>query len=119
MPLPVPPKTRHRLAFLFSLPAAFSLVFFGVELLSERADIHSLEIQNLQASVTELRRLAKEAESSERGFLLIGDKNYLRPLKEAEFLLTSRIEICEAFAANHPELEPQVREVARLVKQRF
>ncbi len=119
MPLPVPLKTRRRLAFLFSLPAAFSLIFFGVELLSERADIHSLEIQNLQSSVMELRRLAKDAESSERGFLLIGDKNILRPLKEAEFLLPSRIEICEAFAANHPDLEPLVKEVARLVKLRF
>ena len=119
MPLPVPLKTRRRLAFLFSLPAAFSLIFFGVELLSERADIHSLEIQNLEGSVSELRRLAKDAESSERGFLLSGDKNYLRPLREAKFLLPSRIGICEGFAANHPDLEPQVREVADLVDERF
>jgi len=119
MPLAVPLKTRRRLAFLFSLPAAFSLIFFGVELLSERADIHSLEIQNLEGSVSELRRLAKEAESSERGFLLMGDKNYLRPLREAQALLKSRIGICEGFAANHPDLEPQVKEVADLVNERF
>lgn len=119
MPLPVPAKTRSRLAFLFSLPAVFSLVFFGVELLSERADIHLLEIQNLQTSVSELSRLAKDAESSERGFLLTGDRNYLRPLNEAAALLPSRIEICRAYAANHPELLPMVNKVAELVKDRF
>ena len=119
MPLPVPLKTRRRLAFLFSLPAAFSLIFFGVELLSERADIHSLEIQNLETSVTELRRLAKDAESSERGFLLTGDRNYLRPLEEASALLPSRIEICKAFAINHPDLVPQVAKLASLVTTRF
>ncbi len=119
MPLPVPLKTRRRLAFLFSLPAAFSLIFFAVELLSERADIHSLEIQNLESSIAELRRLAKEAESSERGFLLSGDKNYLRPLREAEYLLPSRIEICEGFATGHPGLVAQVKEVADLVRARF
>jgi signal transduction histidine kinase len=119
MPLPVPAKTRSRLAFLFSLPAMFSLVFFGVELLSERADIHLLEIQNLQTSVSELSRLAKDAESSERGFLLTGDRNYLRPLNEAEALLPSRIQICRAYAANRPELLPIVDKVASLVKDRF
>jgi len=119
MPLPVPANTRSRLAFLFSLPAVFSLVFFGVELLSERADIHLLEIQNLQTSVSELSRLAKDAESSERGFLLTGDRNYLRPLNEAAALLPSRIQICRAYAANRPELLPTVDKVAGLVKDRF
>ena len=68
MPLPVPTSTRRRLAFLFSVPLAFSLVFFLVQLAAERADIYLLEIQNLQSSVRELRLLAKQAESSERGF---------------------------------------------------
>jgi signal transduction histidine kinase len=119
MPLPVPAKTRSRLVFLFSLPAAFSLVFFGVELLSERADIHLLEIQNLQTSVSELSRLAKDAESSERGFLLTGERSYLRPLNEADALLPSRIQMCEAYAVNHPELHQDIEEVARLVYLRF
>jgi signal transduction histidine kinase len=119
MPLPVPLKTRRRLAFLFSLPAAFSLTFFGVELLSERAVIHSLEIQNLQNSVSQLERLAKDTESAERGFLLTGDRDYLLPIDEAEHLLPSRIEVCKAFALSHPGFDSQVAEVARLVQQRI
>jgi signal transduction histidine kinase len=119
MPLPVPEKTRRRLAFLFSLPLVFSLVFFGVELLSERTDIHLLEIQNLQTSVSELRRLAKNAESSELRFLLTGDTSYLRPLHEAAALLPSRIEICRAYASNRPELQPAVEKIFGQVKDRF
>jgi signal transduction histidine kinase len=119
MALPVPEKTRRRLAFLFSLPLVFSLVFFGVELLSERTDIHLLEIQNLQTSISELRRLAKNAESSELRFLLTGDTSYLRPLHEAEALLPSRIEVCRAYASNRPELQPAITEIFRLVKERF
>ncbi len=119
MPLPVPLKTRRRLAFLFSLPAAFSLTFFGVELLSERAVIHSLEIQNLQNSVSQLERLAKDTESAERGFLLTGDRDYLLPIDEAEHLLPSRIEVCKAFALSHPGFDSQVTEIARLVQQRI
>src|SRR6202034_863960 len=115
MPLPVPEKTRRRLAFLFSLPAVFSLVFFGVELLSERTDIHLLEVQNLQTSVYELSELAKDAESAERGFLLTGDRSYLRPLHEASFWLPSRVATCKAYAVNHPELLPGISNVADLV----
>ena len=119
MPLPVPLKTRRRLAFLFSLPAAFSLVFFGVELLSERTDIHLLEIQNLQTSITDLSQLAKDAESAERGFLLTGDRSYLRPLNEASYWLRPRIESCKAYSANHTELLPSIENVAALVQKRF
>jgi signal transduction histidine kinase len=119
MPLPVPEKTRRRLAFLFSLPLVFSLVFFGVELLSERTDIHLLEIQNLQTSVSELRRLAKNAESSELRFLLTGDPSYLRPLHEASALLPSRIEICRAYASNRPELKPAIEKIFGEVNDRF
>ncbi len=119
MPLPVPPKTRHRLAFLFSLPAVFSLVFFGVALLSQRADVHSLEIQSLQTSISELRSLAKDAESAERGFLLVGDRNLLVPLDEDAALLSSRIQICKALAINHPDLEPMVKRLTENVEIRF
>jgi signal transduction histidine kinase len=119
MPLPVPAKTRRRLGFLFSLPLVFSMVFFGVEILSERIDIHLLEIQNLQTSVSELRRLAKDAESSELRFLLTGDTSYLRPLHEAAALLPSRIEICQAYALNRPELKPAIDKLFSQVQSRF
>jgi signal transduction histidine kinase len=119
MPLPVPAKTRQRLAFLFSLPLVFSLVFVGVEMLSERTDIRLLEIQNLRTSISELRRLAKNAESSERGFLLTGDKSYLQPLNEAALLLPLRIKICQGYAVNHPELQPKIEAIYALVQTRF
>jgi signal transduction histidine kinase len=119
MSLPVPAKTRRRLAFLFSLPLVFSLVFFGVELLSERTDIRLLEIQNLQTSISELRRLAKDAESSELRFLLTGDTSYLRPLHEAAALLPSRIEICRSYAANRPELKEEIEDIFSQIRKRF
>jgi len=119
MPLPVPTKTRQRLAFLFSLPLVFSLVFFGVELLSERTDIRLLEIQNLRTSISELGRLAKNAESSERGFLLTGDKSYLQPLDEAKILLPLRFKICEGYAVNHPDLRKKIIDLYALVQTRF
>ncbi len=103
MPLPVPTKTRRRLAFLFSVPLAFSLVFFGVELLAERTDIRLLEIQNLQTSISELPRLAKDAESNERGFLLTGDERNLLMLNQAAEILPSQIKICEGYAASLAE----------------
>lgn len=119
MPLPVPAKTRRRLAFLFSVPLAFSLVFFAFELLAERTDIRLLEIQNLQTSISELPRLAKDAESNERGFLLTGDERNLLQLNQAADLLPSQITICEGYAANRPGLGPEVEKVAKLVRQRF
>jgi len=119
MPLPVPTNTRRRLAFLFSVPLAFSLVFFLVQLAAERADIYLLEIQNLQSSVRELRLLAKQAESSERGFLLIGDDRYLFPLEQANAILPTQIKFCRGYAKDWPALQPDIEKAAALVEKRL
>ncbi len=119
MPLPVPTNTRRRLAFLFSVPLAFSLVFFLVQLAAERADIYLLEVQNLQSSVRELRLLAKQAESSERGFLLIGDDRYLFPLEQANAILPTQIKFCRGYAKDWPALQPDIETAAALVEKRL
>jgi signal transduction histidine kinase len=119
MPLPVPTNTRRRLAFLFSVPLAFSLVFFLVQLAAERADIYLLEIQNMQSSVRELRLLAKQSESSERGFLLIGDDRYLFPLEQGNAILPAQIKFFQGYAKDWPELQPDVDRVATLVQKRM
>jgi signal transduction histidine kinase len=119
MPLPVPKNTRRRLAFLFSVPLAFSLVFFLVELAAERTDIHLLEIQNLQYAKTEFRLLARDAESSERGFLLTGDDRYLLPLEQANALVPTQVKFCLAYAKDLPALKGDIENVAALVETRF
>jgi len=119
MPLPVPTSTRRRLAFLFSVPLAFSLVFFLVQLAAERADIYLLEIQNLQSSVRELRLLAKQAESSERGFLLIGDDRYLFPLEQANAILPTQIKFCKGYGKDWPALQRDIDKTATLVEKRL
>src|SRR6476646_1853507 len=119
MPLPVPTNTRRRLAFLFSVPLAFSLVFFLVQLAAERADIYLLEIQNLQSSIRELRLLARQAESSERGFLLIGDDRYLFPLEQANAILPTQVKFCQGYAKDWPSLQADINTVIGLVQQRI
>jgi signal transduction histidine kinase len=119
MPLPVPKNTRRRLAILFSVPLAFSLAFFLVELASERTDIRLLEVQNLQASVTELRLLARDAESSERGYLLTGDDRYLLPLEQANASVPTQVNYCQAYAKDLPGLLPDINRMAALVQTRF
>jgi len=119
MPLPVPANTRRRLVFLFSVPLAFSLVFFIVEILAERTDIHLLQIQNLQSNIVHLRLLAKDAESGERSFLLTGDDHYLLPLKQAEAVLQTQVNFCMEYAKDQPFLQPGIAKVAALIRKRF
>jgi signal transduction histidine kinase len=119
MPLPVPANTRRRLVFLFSVPFAFSLVFFIVEILAERTDIHLLQIQNLQTNISQLRMLAKDAESGERSFLLTGDDHYLLPLNQAEALLQTQVNFCREYAKDQPDLRPAIDKVAALLRKRF
>lgn len=119
MTLPTDTNTRRRLALLFSIPLAFSLIFFFVNLAAEQTDIRLIKIQNLSSSIVQLRSLARDAESSERGFLLTGDDRYLLPLKQANVSLQSQIEACLEYARDLPALRGQVETLAAVVKKRF
>ncbi len=89
MPAFSPKQTRQRLGVLFSLPFVFCLIFFFLQVESEKTDIHLLQIQNFQSDVNRLQALAKEAESCERGFLLTGDISLLAPFEAAKLELTT------------------------------
>lgn len=84
-----PKQTRQRLGLLFSLPFVFCLIFFFLQVESEKTDIRLLQIQNFQSDVNRLVTLAKNAESSERGFLLTRDVRLLSPFEAAKLELSS------------------------------
>jgi signal transduction histidine kinase len=119
MSLPDHTKTRRRLAFLFSIPLAFSLLFFLVDVASERTDTQLLGIQSLSSAVDQLRALATDAESGERGYLLMGEDRYLLPLQQATREFPLQVRTCLKFAEQEPALRPQIERLASLVTQRF
>ncbi len=119
MPVPVPTNTRRRLAILFFVPLAFSLVFFFVNLAAEHTDTGLLQIQNLSSSVAQLRALANDAEAGEHGFLLTGDERYLLPLQQANSSLEDQIRSSLRNANERPAFRKQVENIAKLVTKRF
>ncbi len=119
MSLPVHSKTRRRLAALFSVPLAFSLVFFFVSQQAEHRETRLLEIQRLATCVTQLRAHARDAESGERGFYLTGDERYLAPLRQAEDSLPMWVRQSEAYAHERPVHLRQTEALIKLVKTRF
>lgn len=118
MSSPVPTRTR-RLALLFTVPLAFSLLFFAVNIASEHTGIRLLALQSLSAAVNRLRSLAQDAESGERGFLLTGDEHYLLPLDQGSAWLPDEIHLCLMYARERPELEGEIRRLTTLVQKRF
>lgn len=119
MSLPDHTGTRRRLAFLFSIPLAFTLLFFLVDVASERTDTQLLDIQSLSSAVDQLRALATDAESGERGYLLMNEDRYLLPLQQATREFPIQVRACLKFAEQEPALRPQIERLASLVTQRF
>ena len=113
-------QTRRRLVLLFSLPLAFSVLFFGVDLLTEHTDIDLLRIQNLSTGIAQLRSLANDAQAGERGFLLTGDERYLVPLEHATASLDTQVDSCLRYAKDEPAtLRNQVIAITNLAKSRL
>lgn len=119
MTSPVHGHTRRRLALLFSVPLAFSVLFFLVSLETEHTDIGLLRIENLSSAVLQLRSLANDLESGERGFLLTGDEHYLSPLEHANASLPTEIESCRRYVKDQPAaLGNKVEALISLVRLR-
>jgi signal transduction histidine kinase len=119
MTLPVDTKTRRRLALLFAVPLAFSLLFFLANQIAEHIDVRFLQLQNLASSLNRLLSLCKDAETGERGFLLTGDETYLAPLQQANAWLPGEINLVRTYAKDRPALQRKVERVVALAQKRL
>ena len=112
-------RTRRRLAVLFCVPLAFCLLFFGITMVREYADLRLLGIQNLSASLQQLRSAATDFETDERSYLLTGEERFLAHFEMAKASLPSQMENCRRYAkASSPELQAQIANVAAALQSR-
>jgi signal transduction histidine kinase len=119
MALAVQIKTRRRLALLFTVPLAFSLMFFIANTQSEKTDIEILSAQNLRSSLSNLLAFTQDAETSERGFLLTGDERFLGPYQQAKLQIKTQIELCRNMFKDHPELRDNVEQLIHRIQYKF
>jgi len=112
-------QTRQRLGILFSLPLFFCIVFFIFQVLTGVHNSHLLQIQNLETSVNTMRSLAKDAESSERGFLLTGKTVLLSPFKQAKITFDKMQLTVDSNEPDHSKLQAQLDEFRALVRKRL
>jgi signal transduction histidine kinase len=118
MTLPQNSSARLRLAVLFSVPLAFSLLFFVVNLSTTHNDTRILRLQTLQGTVATLRSIASDAEVGEHGFLLSGDERYLASLQFANARVDSESQLTPN-ADVDPLLQSRINHLLTLVKQRL
>jgi len=118
MTLRVDSKTRLRLALLFAIPLAFSLLFFLANERSQSIDIEFFQLHNLVSSVRTLLSIAKDVELGERSFLLTGDERDLASLKQARAWLPGEINRCRAYARDVPASKRKVEQIVALVQKR-
>ncbi|MBV9760681.1 MAG: CHASE3 domain-containing protein [Acidobacteriaceae bacterium] len=119
MSLPGQSNTRRRLALLFCVPLVVSLVFLVLDLQTEHADLLLSRTQDLSFSIGKLASLGRDAESSERGFLLYGEDRYLLPLQQANGELAADIDACLRNARDVSRFQRPAEEVIRLVRARI
>ena len=107
------------MAALFSIPLAFSLVFFFVNEAADRREAHLLQVEKLSGCLTQLRAHARDAESGERGYYLTGEDRYLTPLLQTQTTLGAWIRQGRAESREQPRYGPRVEHVIKLVQLRF
>jgi signal transduction histidine kinase len=112
-------STRRRLAILFCVPLAFSLLFFIANQAAQHTDLGLQQLESLSGSVNALLLLCTNAQVGERGFLLTGDEKDLIPLREAQAFLPSQIDLCRTYAKDRLDLAPQVSHIIQDVRTQF
>jgi signal transduction histidine kinase len=118
MTLPENSNTRLRLALLFAVPLAFSLLFFIVNIAAEHNDVRLLQMQELVTGAARLQSVANDAEVGEHGFLLTGDDGYLIPLDGANATIDSQARLLVKSDAGSA-LQRQLNRVISLVRARL
>jgi len=119
MTMQVHSKTRRRLALLFSVPLAFSLVFFFVNQAAEHRESRLLEIQSLSTLLTHLRAAARDAEAGERGFFLTGEDRFLAPLIQARIIFPTLERQVLANVRDRPAYQAKLHRLLELAHEKF
>jgi signal transduction histidine kinase len=117
MAMPTNSTTRRRLALLFAVPLAFSILFFVVNTLSESNDVLLLQTQQLGSAIGKLRSIANDAEVGEHGFLLTGDSRYLSTLQSASARLNAYVNNLKSFDTDQT-IRVRWQHVVGLIRQR-
>jgi signal transduction histidine kinase len=119
MTSPVLANRRRRLAFLFSLPILFGLLFFSVSLFATHISTRFLETQELSISVAQLRSLADDCQAGERGYVITGEERSLVPLQHATSALPMQLASSVRSARDQPpDLLGEVKDLSALVSKR-
>ncbi len=116
---PIKTKPRTQLALLFSVPVAFSILFFLVNQMAEHTDTRLVQIQTLASSVRTILSLTKDVEAGERGFLLTGDDRYLAPLNHTSAWLPGQMRLCLLYAEDLPTHKAAVQKIVTLAQERL
>lgn len=117
---PVRSIPRRWLGVLFSLPLAFSLIFYALTLVSEQTENRLLSAQNLGSCIERIHALADEAQSAERSYLVTGDDRYLSLYKHFSHTLPLQIDSCNRTADGRSSgFRKQIANAEALVQTRF
>ena len=112
-------RTRRRLAVLFCILLALSLLFFALTIVREQADLKLLGIQNLSGSLQQLRTAATDLEADERSYLLTGEERFLSHFETTRASLPSQVESCRRYAeANSLELQAHIASLTVALQSR-
>ncbi|MFL6451471.1 MAG: sensor histidine kinase [Bryobacteraceae bacterium] len=111
--------TKRRLAVLFAIPICFSLLFFAVTTTTEYMAAKFLDVENLLINLDALRGVAADVDTSERGFLLTADPQYLNPLRQASASMPELFQTTLEQAKNQDkDLQARVSHFVSLVRKR-
>jgi signal transduction histidine kinase len=105
------------------LLAAVLGLFIAAESGQRRLEDASRQVQQAaqrQGALANLWQLVRQAESSQRGYILTDNSNYLMPFQEASGDLPQALgRLEQAFAAAAPAVRTDIAEVERLVNAKF
>src|SRR3954467_2749868 len=111
--------TKRRLAVLFSLPICFSLLFFVATTATEYMTARFLKIENLLIDLDALRAVAADVDTSERGFLLTSDPQYLNPLRQATASMPELVgQVLDGVKDQNKDLQTRVSQFVSLISRR-
>ena len=105
------------------LLAAVLGLFIAAETGQRRLEDASRQVQRAaqrQGALAEVWQLVRQAESSQRGYILLDNANYLMPFQEASGTLPQAVSrLDKAFASAAPPVRADVAEVERLINTKF
>jgi signal transduction histidine kinase len=119
MTLNIQPRTRTIFIWVALIPVSLACLTYGTRIQFKQTADQVSHTEQILLAIDDIVKTTTDAETGQRGYLLTGQAEYIKPFKRAEQDAPNKIAVLRALLSDNPDQLPPMDRLQKLVEQKL